>query len=74
MLISPGIKAIIPCCQCRNREGGLGGPVVKNPCFYCKGHQFLPQVSELRSCMLCTVRKRPKHKEDAEDHKISYIK
>ena len=36
-------------------EGGgdfPGGPVVKDPRFHCRGHEFDPWSGELRSCML----------------------
>ena len=36
------------------RSGGKfhGGPVVKTPCFQCRGHGFWSLVRELRSYML----------------------
>ena len=37
-----------------------GGPVVRAPCFHCRGHRSL--VGQLRSCMPCRMVKKKKKK------------
>ena len=35
-----------------------GGPVVRTPCFHCRGHRFDPWSGNLRSCMPCGAAKK----------------
>ena len=51
------------------REACPGGPVVKNPCFHCKGAGVRLLVREVRSCVLCSYSKKKK-KRKKEKKKI----